>query len=561
MLHPRSLSLALVLAALLGAAAPAEATNGLKLTSYGSRSAGRAGVDYAYADDGTGPATNPAGMGFTWGNRLDSNWALVMPRVEWKNRWGTFENTEKVYFPVPAFSLGMVFDPDKDWEVGNVFDLGRWGLFDEQPAAGEEEPVAPIPGDPATAPAEGAPAEEAAPPEPAGPVEFTDQELYGSKLKIGFGVFPVGGGKINMEDMYTGDPTAVNPTAVPFNSQPVDWQTDAEILAIAPSFAYRPTKHFAFGMTLQLLMGRLEVDGGIAQPAYTLRSPFNGTTQAVRPEVWTVTDVEDTRLGPEGNNGYWGLAVRLGMMYRADRFAFGLTYQSESWGTDYLGRVQVDATDQVNNIAAVDPTFLSVLGINPSLGYTSNYDLRIQGFKLPRQVGLGVSFRATDWLSLGLDYTFINWSVTNKTFKTRLTHGDNANLDLMSGTTLRVRVPQDFADQHVVAVGATFRVFEGEDLVPGVPSSTLLWRFGYNYGKNPVPDETTLPQQPAIVEHHLATGFTFRWGPLLELTGAVEWGLPNTVNTGPRHKADLTLSESKQTMELWFFHFGLGVNF
>jgi len=248
-------------------------------------------------------------------------------------------------------------------------------------------------------------------------------------------------------------------------------------------------------------------------------------------------------------------------MYRTPLFSFGFVYQEESWGTDYHGRVEVDASDQVANVSAVDPSLLTVFGIDPGLGFVSNYDLLIQGFKFPRQLGLGFAFRPADWLSLGIDYTFINWELTNKTFKTRLTNGDNPNLDIMSGPTLRVRVPLDFKDQHVIAVGATLRVFEGEDLVPGVPSSALLWRVGYNYGNNPVPGKTTLPQQPAIAEHHLATGFTFRWGPLLELTAAVEWALPTSVETGPRHKGDITLSESKQELELWFLHFGLGINF
>src|SRR5690606_27985595 len=109
----------------------------------------------------------PAGMGFTWGNRYDNNWALLFPRVEWTNANGTFENEQRVFFAVPTYSFGVVLDPGKDWEIAPLFDFGNWGLRDEE-APDAERAQDPPGGD-------------------AGDIAPTDAELYGSRLKIGFG--------------------------------------------------------------------------------------------------------------------------------------------------------------------------------------------------------------------------------------------------------------------------------------------------------------------------------------------------------------------------------------
>lgn len=528
---------ALALGLALSAAAPALATNGPKPTAYGARAAGRGGVDYAYADDATGPTTNPAGMGFTWGNRYDTNWALLFPRVEWTNAHGTFKNEERVFFAVPTYSFGVVLDPGKDWEIAPLFDLGNWGLRREEEREAERAQ------DP--------------PGEDAGDLEPTDAELYGSRLKIGFGCFPVTGGKIKLADMRTAF------------AEPVDWETDVISLAITPSFAYRITDYLSVGFALQVLYSQFELDGGIAQDPKVLADQFESAGLLVSPSrhVITIADVDDAKTNFEHNNGSWGLSGRLGLMFNTRLLSIGLMYQERGHTTDYFGRSRVDATDQVNQLTNHNPDLLRVLepAIDPSRGFVSNYDMRIQDVYFPRMVGLGFAFRPAPWVSLGVDYTWIHWSEAFRKFRARLYNGDNPNLDILTSPTVRVRVPLDYRDQHVIALGASFRVHEGADIVEGVPSWSLVWRCGYNYGSSPVPRQNVLPQQPTIGEHHLSTGFTLHIGPLLELTAAVEWTLPNQVKT-PRevdggHKGDFTLSDSKQEVELIFVQFGLGVNF
>ena len=522
----------LTIALLVGALPTlAHATNGLKLTAYGPRAAGRGGVDYAYADDAIGPANNPAGMAFIYGNRFDQNFAAIIQDITWTNQFGSFDNDRPLFFPAPAFSFGVVLDPEKDWELGPVFDLGRWGLLDD-----EGKPLGPPDDDLGQALA-----------------EPTEAELYGGKLRIGLGVFPLTGGKIKVADVRT-----------PLISRPVDWETDVLSLIIAPSFAYRFNKYFSAGLTLQVRYTAFELDGGIAQPSFVLRDDFETANSIlnVNPQVLTVADIDDGKTDLDNNNGQWGFSARLGLMFNSRYFSAGLIYQEKTRSTDILGRSTVDTTDEVSNLTQGNFGLLQVVdpSINPALGFASVYDVRIQKFEFPRMVGLGFAVRPHRRLSIGFDYTFIHWSEVAKTFQARLSNGSNPNLDILTSPSIRVRVPLDYDDQHVIALGLSVLALEGEDIVEGVPSFQLVLRTGYNYAKSAAPANTTLPQQPTFAEHHVSAGFTFHWGPLVELNFAWEWALPREIQTGD-HIGNFTLSNSEQELSLMFFHFGLGVNF
>lgn len=525
----------------LALAGGAYATNGLRLTANGPRAAGRGGVDYAYADDGTGPATNPAGMAFVYGNRLDQNWAIIMPDVKWRNQFGEFDNEAGLFVPLPAFSFGTFVDPEKDWEIAPIFDLGSWGLEDEEEP--EEEGAAKGP------PADVTEAEGAG--DDLG--ELSEYELYGSKVRIGFGVFPLTGGKVKMADMQT-----------PLVAGPVDWETDVLSLIIAPSIAYRFNKYFSAGLTLQVRHTKFELDGGIAQPSAVLRDDFEFANSIlnVNPQILTVADIDDGTTNTEHNNGQWGLSFRAGIQFRSKYFSAGMIYQDRTYSTDILGRASVDASDEINNLTQGNAGLLSIVDarVNAALGFASVYDVRIQDFEFPRMFGLGFAINPHERVSIGFDYTFILWSEVFRVFKARLNNGTNENLDIITSPSLRVRIPLDFDDQHVFAVGASVLALRGDDIVEGVPSYELVLRAGWNYGKNPTPGGTTLPQQPTIAEHHVTAGFTFHWGPLVELNFGWEYALPTTLRTG-NHRGNFTLSNSEQELSIMFFHFGMGVNF
>jgi long-subunit fatty acid transport protein len=276
--------------------------------------------------------------------------------------------------------------------------------------------------------------------------------------------------------------------------------------------------------------------------------------------MFTSTDIDDAFT--------FGISSRLGLMFNSKYFSAGLVYQDKQYMADYLGKATVDATNEVNRLTGGNPSQLQLIdaSINPGLGFAGVYDLRIQDFEGPRMFGAGIAIRPHRRLSFGVDYTFIKWSEVAHNFRTRLSGGDNQNLSTMIGPTIHVKIPLDFDDQHVIALGLTALAYEGDDLVEGVPSWALVLRAGYNFGKNPTPGDTTLPQQPTIAEHHVTGGATIHIGPLVEVNLGFEWALPSKLDTpaGPVpnvSRADFSLSRSTQRVELMFFHFGLGFNF
>lgn len=502
---------------LLLGAPRAEATNGPKLTSSGARAAGRGGVDYAFADDAIGPANNPAGMAWVYGNRLDQYWAIADPRASWSNEFGRFKDRDNLFIAVPAFSFGVFFDPFKSWEVAPIFDIGNWGL---KPKPGEVV-------------------------DEGGPLDI-DPDPLGSRLRVGFGVFPVTGGRVQLKKMRTRG-----------FADPLDWEVDTLALAVTPSLAIRVTNFFSIGLNLQFHYSKFELDGGIAQPRTTLAESFR--TAAVllndNPQIVTKADIDDAFT--------YGFSWRIGFMFHLhEMLSAAFVYQDRSYSADYLGRATVSGDDEVRSLTNGNPSLLQIVDsrVDPSLGFESRYDLRLQDYDQPRHFGLGLAFRPHRRLSLGLDYTYICWRERFKEFKARLSNGTNPNLDIMTSPSVKVRVPLKFRDQSVIAVGLSALVAEGQDIVEGVPAWSLVVRTGYNYGRSPVPRRTTLPQLPVINEHHVSAGFSFHWGPLVEFSVAAEYALPREISTGS-HKGDFTLSGAKQEVSILFVQFGMGFNF
>jgi long-chain fatty acid transport protein len=114
------------------------------------------------------------------------------------------------------------------------------------------------------------------------------------------------------------------------------------------------------------------------------------------------------------------------------------------------------------------------------------------------------------------------------------------------GVPAEMSIPFDMAweDQWVYAIGVEYAF-----------NAMNTFRAGYNYGKNPVPDNNLNPLFPAIVEHHLTLGYglTFgQWGVNL----AYEHAFENTqTNNNPNQQVNnfgpgLEVSHSQNTASL-----------
>lgn len=183
------------------------------------------------------------------------------------------------------------------------------------------------------------------------------------------------------------------------------------------------------------------------------------------------------RMEPAGGLQY---NLRTGLWWRPHpKFSLGLVYQTETESDFSGGNTTVDFTG------------------HPLLGQKVRYQADVEGFTFPAQAGIGFSVRATPRWILALDIKRNFWDNAIDTILVQATDPD------LVGAPPEVVVPFVFnwKDQWVFALGGDYRV-----------NDRLTLRGGYNYGENPVPDDTLTPLFPATVEHHLTVGLSWLAG-------------------------------------------------
>lgn len=169
--------------------------------------------------------------------------------------------------------------------------------------------------------------------------------------------------------------------------------------------------------------------------------------------------------------------LRLGWWWRPrPRLSVGAVYQTETESNYEDGDMWVDFRG------------------HPFLGQKVKYTADMDGFTFAGQAGVGIAFRATEKWILAMDVKRYFWDNAIDTITVKATDPD------MAGAPPEVALPFvfDWQDQWIFAVGADYRW-----------NDRLTLRAGYNYGENPVPDETLTPLFPATVEHHLTLGFSW----------------------------------------------------
>jgi len=152
----------------------------------------------------------------------------------------------------------------------------------------------------------------------------------------------------------------------------------------------------------------------------------------------------------------WGIGYSVGVLKRWDRLSIGLSYLSEQ---------RQEVWDK----------------------YT---DLMHKPLSLPEQVQVGISYAVTESLEVMLDYRFVHWSGVPQ-------WGDEPNAGGFG-----------WDDQHCVKLGVEWEANED-----------LTLRAGVSYGKSPIDSSAVFANGlfPAIMETHVALGFTYRWSEKLDL--------------------------------------------
>lgn len=172
--------------------------------------------------------------------------------------------------------------------------------------------------------------------------------------------------------------------------------------------------------------------------------------------------------------------VRVGWWWRAHpRVSFGAIYQTKT-DSNYTGG---DMWVNFSN--------------HPMLGQRVHYESEIDGFTFAAQAGVGTAIRVSEKWIVALDVKRYFWDNAINTITVTAKNPD------VQGASPVIQLPFvfDWKDQWVYAIGADYRA-----------TDRLTLRAGFNYGENPVPDQTLNPLFPATVESHLAVGASWLSG-------------------------------------------------
>lgn len=291
--------------------------------------------------------------------------------------------------------------------------------------------------------------------------------LGNGPVTIGMGFFAQGGAGNVYKNLMT-----------PFGTRD-ELSSLLRIAKVTPSAAYRITDSLSAGISLQVVAADLQ--------------------QKVFPEtsVFDPADPSRTFFGTE-IRGMKGISAgfKAGLLYRiGDRAAIGLTY------TNRMPLSLEDGEIIVNMTAA-------------GLGKVTYGNARLEGLSLPREVGLGVAMRPAASLLLAADVSWLDWSGSMKTSTLRANGPDNPG----APSSLALPATHDWRDQYVIALGLAWDATE-----------RLVFRTGYNYGRNPIPSRNTNPLLAAFAEHHVTVGCGYAIGSKWRTDLAVEYALNKKV--------------------------------
>ncbi|VAW76725.1 hypothetical protein MNBD_GAMMA15-168 [hydrothermal vent metagenome] len=248
------------------------------------------------------------------------------------------------------------------------------------------------------------------------------------------------------------------------------------VARITPGFAWQVNDALSIGASIVGTYADLEQDffpdTSFANPVDPSRSFFG----------FRLRDMNDFNVG-----------IKLGLMYKAnDWLTLGAAYNSK-----------VDINLQGDMV--VD---FSALG----LGKVTYRDAEAKNIDQPQEFGVGAAIQATDRLLLSLEMTWIDWSGAVTRGTTRASDPGNP----AAPPVLKNSLTYNWRDQYVFAVGAAYDW-----------NTSVRLRAGYNYGRNPIPDESINPLLNIIDKHHLTVGFGYTLDSTWQIDGALEWSIRN----------------------------------
>jgi long-chain fatty acid transport protein len=446
----KRITAAAVACAALLAAPLAQGTNGYFKIGYGAKNLGMAGAGIAYGQDTLASAVNPAALAGI-GNRIDAGLEVFSPlRSGEVNTKGLAVTNPP--FPFVATDLqGVKVDKDSD---ANQFLIPSMGFANDW-GGGWQTGLAFVANGGLSTRYETNIYTKAFTPVlgqssnnsfPSPPFPPGPSGFAGL-LEFGFGVDP---NQIDLAEQALGN----NP-----NTGPSLGVNLAQML-ITPTVTYSFNRDHSVGFSPI-----------IARQAF--RAYGLGLFQAFSSDPGHVTN--------NGNDYSWGYGGRIGYLGNFDKLSFGATYTS---------RIYMQEFDDYAGLFAEGGDF-----------------------DIPSSYGIGIAYRATPKLTLAADISRINYgevdSLSNdgptaneflSAFSTVLSNGTAPGQSISNPLGSGNGWGFGWDDATVFKIAADYRY-----------NNKWEFRLGYNYADVPYNDDQALFNvlAPAVVKHHVTTGFTY----------------------------------------------------
>lgn len=414
------------------------ATNGMDMEGYGATALGMGGASMAYDNGTAAMMNNPATMAMMEeGSRFDLAYGFLGPKVNSSNGGGSSRSSADA-FGGPAFGW---IKKHNGWLYG-VGMYGQGGMGTEY----DGDSILSNPGAKIVSP----------------------RLVNRSEVSVGRVIFPLA---------YD-----VNPSLKIGGSVDYVWA----------------------GMDLQMAVRGtdfLQMAGGTSSMALATGAMIDSFMTNVAPALNPANLVNSGYFDFSNKNDFTGQAVgtgfagKIGLVYKFNnKTTLGLTYHSKTRLSD-LEANQAAVSFDVNMDTGI-------MGGGPASGTYAAATIPVGGkmtvkdFQWPETYGIGITYEASDKWMLAVDYKRINWAAVMKDFKMVFTPGGNTGLaTAFNGLPMNVVFYQNWADQHVLMLGTSYRM-----------DDKLTLRAGLNMSKNPVPDTYLNALFPAIVKNHITFG-------------------------------------------------------
>ena len=206
-----------------------------------------------------------------------------------------------------------------------------------------------------------------------------------------------------------------------------------------------------------------------------------GASGSLVPVLGGIPGLDAAHIGASKNsvvfnqlNG-WGVGGRLGFTYQVlPTTIIGGSYNFKTSVADLTGSATVTAIS-------------TVAGQIPLAG-----QLRVRDFQLPARISVGVTQRVGHNLTLTLEYQRALWESAMKNI--------NVFYTADAGGDLIIKLPQNYRNQNIVAIGGQYRL------------QNWTFRAGGRFASEAVPDTTLLALVPGIPRYHAALGASYRVG-------------------------------------------------